>query len=349
MEFIDIMVEAFQKNASDVHFVIGKPPMARINNDILPLEGFSPLCEEMVKSYLFAIMTEDQILRFKARLGLDFSYTIPGVVRLRINIFSEKNGIEAALRLIPAKIPSPAEITLGPEIIALTELPRGLILVTGPTGAGKSTTLATLIDHINQHRSHRHILTIEDPIEYSHDHKQCIIRQRELGTNTHSFSEALRDGLRQDPDIILVGEMRDLDTISLAITAAETGHLVFSTLHTQDAPQTIDRIIDVFPPHQQQQVRAQLSTTLKSVISQQLLPMADGSGRVAAREIMIVNIAIANLIREGKIHQISGVIETTAKTGNCTLEASLGQLVRDGLITKEEAIARANIPSNIRI
>jgi twitching motility protein PilT len=342
MEFNEIMLAANAKKASDVHFVIGMPPIVRIDGDILPLEGFPVMSEETVKSLIFGIMTEDQIVRFRARLGLDFSHTISEVVRMRINVFSQRNGVEVALRLIPATIPSPEEIMLTPEILSLTDLPRGLILVTGPTGAGKTTTLATLIDHINSTKCCRHILTIEDPIEYFHHHKKCIVRQRELGTNTHSFSEALRDALRQDPDIIFVGEMRDLETMSLAITAAETGHLVFSSLHTQDAPQTIDRIIDVFPPHQQQQVRTQLATTLKSVICQQLLPRADGKGRVAAREIMIVNIAISNLIREGRIHQISGVIETTAKSGNCTLENSLIQLMRDGLITKEEAIAKAN-------
>jgi twitching motility protein PilT len=227
-------------------------------------------------------------------------------------------------------------------------LPRGLILVTGPTGSGKSTTLASMIDIINTERR-EHIITIEDPIEFVFEHKNCIVRQREVGMNTHSFSDALKHCLRQDPDVILVGEMRDLETIALAVTSAETGHLVFATLHTQDAPQTVDRVIDVFPPHQQQQMRVQLASTLKAVMCQQLLPRADGKGRVAARELMIVTHAISNLIREGKTHQIYSAIETGAKQGMSTLEASLAELVRDRLITIDDAFSKTNNPDTLRL
>ncbi len=235
---------------------------------------------------------------------------------------------------------------LSDAIVGLTKLARGLVLVTGPTGCGKSTTLACLIDIINQTRK-EHILTIEDPIEFAYEMKSCIIRQREVGSHTHSFLDALKHALRQDPDVILVGEMRDLETISLAISAAETGHLVFGTLHTQDAPQTVDRMVDVFPPHQQQQIRVQLSNTLKAVVCQQLLPRASGIGRVAAREVMIVTTAIANLIREGKTHQIYGAIETGGKYGMCTLDASLAELVRMKAVTLEEALTKANNPQAV--
>jgi twitching motility protein PilT len=294
------------------------------------------------------MLYQDQFGRFEGKLELDFSYNIPGLSRFRVNVLSQKNGIEAVMRLIPTVIPTPMELRLTDPIINLTRLPRGLILITGPTGSGKSTTLATMIDIINTER-HDHILTIEDPIEFVYDHKGCIVRQREVGMNTHSFTDALKHALRQDPDVILVGEMRDLETISLALTAAETGHLVFATLHTQDAPQTVDRVVDVFPPHQQQQVRVQLSATLKAVICQQLIPRADGKGRVAAREVMIVTHAIANLIREGKTHQIYSSIETGVRLGMCTLEASLAELVRDRIITMDDAITKANNPDTLRL
>lgn len=348
MEIIDILTAAGEAKASDIHLVVGRPPMIRVHGHISPLSKFATLTEEEAKALVYSMLYQDQIARFEERLELDFSYNVPGLSRFRVNVLSQKNGIEAAMRLIPAKIPSPRELRLSDIVISLTRLPRGLILVTGPTGVGKSTTLASLVDCVNVQRRD-HILTIEDPIEYVHEHKNCIVRQREVGMNTHSFSEALRHALRQDPDVILVGEMRDLETISLALTAAETGHLVFSTLHTQDAPQTIDRIIDVFPTHQQQQVRVQLASTLKAVICQQLLPKADGRGRVAAREVMIVTHAISNLIREGKTHQIYSAIETGAQHGMCTLEASLAELVKDRLITLEDAFGKANNPDTLRL
>ncbi len=348
MELIEILKSAVQAKASDIHIVVEKPPMIRVNGRVMPLLNFPILTAEDAKALIYSMLYQDQIARFEERLELDMSYYIPGLSRFRVNVLSQKNGIEAAMRLIPSKIPSPAEIKLSDAVISLTKLPRGLILVTGPTGTGKTTTLASMLNVINSER-YEHILTIEEPIEYVYEHKRCIVRQREVGLNTHSFSEALKHALRQDPDVILVGEMRDLETISLALTAAETGHLVFSTLHTQDAPQTVDRIIDVFPPHQQHQVRAQVAATLKAVISQQLIPRADGRGRVAAREVMIATPAVSNLIREGKTHQLYGAIETGMKFGMHTLETSLAELVKDKLITMEDAFAKANNPDLLRL
>lgn len=348
MELIEILKKAVQAKASDIHIVVEKPPMLRINGHIRPLPDYPVLTSEDTKSLIYSMLFQDQIAKFEERLELDMSYFIPSLSRFRVNVLSQKNGIEAAMRLIPSKIPSPAEIKLSDAILSLTKLPRGLILITGPTGTGKTTTLASMLNIINMER-HEHILTIEEPIEYVFEHKRCIVRQREVGLNTHSFTDALKHALRQDPDVILVGEMRDLETISLALTAAETGHLVFSTLHTQDAPQTVDRIIDVFPPHQQHQVRAQVAATIKGVISQQLIPRADGKGRVAAREVMIVTPAISNLIREGKTHQIYGSIETGLKFGMHTLETSLAELVKEKLITLNDAFMKANNPDLLRL
>jgi twitching motility protein PilT len=348
MELIDILVAATSMRASDIHIVVGKPPVVRINGMMQPLTQFPVLSEEAAKGIIYSMLYQDQISRFEENLELDFSYNVLGLSRFRVNILSQKDGIEAVMRLIPAKIPSPKDIRLSDAAVALTRLPRGLILVTGPTGSGKSTTIASLVDVINTERR-EHIITIEDPIEFVFGHKNCIVRQREVGVNTHSFADALKHCLRQDPDVILVGEMRDLETIALAVTAAETGHLVFATLHTQDAPQTVDRVIDVFPPHQQQQMRVQLAATLKAVICQQLIPRADGVGRVAARELMIVNHAIANLIREGKTHQLYSAIETGAKHGMTTLETSLAELVKERLITVDEAFTKSNNPETLRL
>lgn len=343
IEMIDILRAGAERQASDIHIVVGKPPMLRIRGIIEPLSGFPILSAEDTKRLIYSILYEDQIARFEERLELDSSYNVPGLSRFRVNVLLQKNGVEAVLRLIPSKVPSPKEIGLSESIITLTRLPRGLVLVTGPTGSGKSTTLACLIDIINAERR-GHILTVEDPIEFVYEMKNCIVRQREVGSQTHSFLDALKHALRQDPDIILVGEMRDLETISLAVSAAETGHLVFGTLHTQDAPQTVDRIVDVFPPHQQQQIRVQLSTTLKAVICQQLLPRIGGRGRVAAREVMIVTTAISNLIREGKTHQIYSAIETGGKFGMCTLDSSLAELVRARVVSPEDALSKSNNP-----
>jgi twitching motility protein PilT len=346
MEMIDILRAGAERQTSDIHIVVGKPPMIRVRGSIEPLPGFPELTDEDAKGLIYSILYEDQITRFEEKLELDSSYNVPGLSRFRVNVLLQKNGVEAVLRLIPSKVPTPKEIGLSEAIVGLTKLPRGLVLVTGPTGCGKSTTLSCLIDIINMERK-KHILTVEDPIEFVYEMKNCIVRQREVGSQTHSFLDALRHALRQDPDVILVGEMRDLETISLAISAAETGHLVFGTLHTQDAPQTVDRMVDVFPPHQQQQIRVQVSATLKAVVCQQLLPRIGGKGRVAAREVMIVTTAIANLIREGKTHQIYSAIETGGKFGMCTLDASLAELVKMRLVSTEEALSKANNPQTL--
>jgi twitching motility protein PilT len=346
MEMIDVFKAAVERQASDIHIVVGKPPMVRVRGSIEMLPGFPELTAEDTKRLIYSILYEDQIQRFEEKLELDSSYNVPGLSRFRVNVLLQKNGVEAVMRLISSKIPTPKDLRLSSSIIGLTKLPRGLVLVTGPTGCGKSTTLACLIDIINAERK-EHILTVEDPIEFVYEMKNCIVRQREVGSQTHSFLDALKHALRQDPDVILVGEMRDLETISLAISAAETGHLVFGTLHTQDAPQTIDRIVDVFPPHQQQQIRVQLGATLKAVVCQQLLPVVGGRGRVAAREVMIVTTAVANLIREGKTHQIYSAIETGTKFGMCTLETSLAELVKEKIVTIQDAMSKVNNPQGL--
>ena len=347
MEMIDILRAAVENDASDIHIVVGKPPMVRVRGHMESLSGFHELTSEDTKALIYSMLYEDQVAHFEEKLELDSSYSIPGLSRFRVNVLLEKNGVSAVMRLISSKIPTPKDLRLSDTIVSLTKLPRGLVLVTGPTGSGKSTTLASLIDIINAARK-EHILTVEDPIEFVYEMKNCIVRQREVGSHTRTFLDALKHSLREDPDVILVGEMRDLETISLALTAAETGHLVFTTLHTQDAPQSVDRIVDVFPPHQQQQVRIQLAATLKAVICQQLLPKADGKGRIAAREVMIVTPAISNLIREGKTHQLYSAIETGAKFGMCTIETSLVELIKERLITLEEALTKANNPDAVR-
>jgi twitching motility protein PilT len=348
MEIVDILIAATHAKASDIHIAVGKPPMMRKHGKMQAIPNFPSLTEEQAKGLIFSMLYQDQIGVFEEKLELDFSYNVLGLSRFRVNVLLQKEGIEAVMRLIPSKIPSPREIGLPDAAVALTRLPRGLILVTGPTGSGKTTTIASMIDMINMER-YEHIITIEDPIEFVYGNKNCLVRQREVGVHTHSFSEALKHCLRQDPDVILVGEMRDLETISLAVTAAETGHLVFATLHTQDAPQTVDRVIDVFPSHQQAQMRIQLAATLRAVMCQQLLPRADGNGRIAARELMIATPAICNLIREGKTHQLYSSIETGGKIGMFTLETSLAELVRQKLIHADEAFTKANNPESLRI
>lgn len=347
MEMIEILTSAVKLNASDVHIVINKPPMVRIRGELVPLPDYPAVSAEESKRLIYSILYDEQKRRFEEEHELDCSIQIAKLARFRVNVFLQKYGVEAVLRVIPSQIPTPEEIGLTPEIVKLTDLPRGLVLVTGATGSGKSTTLACLIEIINQ-KYKKHILTIEDPIEFVYENKNSVVRQREVGIHTKSFATALKYALRQDPDVILIGEMRDLETISAALTIAETGHLVFATLHTQDAAQTVDRIIDVFPAHQQQQIRIQLSSTLKAVISQVLLPRKDGSGRVAAREIMIVTPAIANLIREGKTHQIYTAIETGAKFGMISLDRSLLELVRKGIVSVEDAVSKAMNPEFVR-
>ncbi len=347
MKIIDILKQAILIRASDVHLVIGLPPMVRARGQISPLSQFPALTPEESKRLIYSMLYEEQIGRFEAQLEFDSSFTVPGGCRCRVNVLMQKHGVEAVMRLIPDDIPDPTTLRLTPSILSLCRLPRGLVLVTGPTGSGKTTTLASMVQTINQERN-GHILTIEDPIEFVYTPAKSVIRQREVGLHTRSFAEALRHALRQDPNVILLGEMRDLETIALAITAAETGHLVLTTLHTQDAPQSIDRIIDVFPPGQQSQVRSQLSTTLQAVISQQLLPRADGDGRIAAREIMISTPAITNLIREGKTHLLYGAIETGSKFGMIDMDTALANLVKERLITLDMALGHAHRPEVVR-
>lgn len=341
MELVEILKQAVGSGASDIHLVIGKPAMMRVNGEIQEIPGAPVLNADESKRLIYSILYEEQRAKFEANWELDCSFTVTGFARFRVNVLIQKNGVEAVMRVISSKIPTPEQLRLGNSITNLANLPRGLVLVTGPTGSGKTTTLACIMEIINQKFAH-HVLTVEDPIEFVYESKKSIFRQREVGQNTKSFAAALKGALRQDPDVILVGELRDLETIQLAITAAETGHLCFGTLHTKDAPSTIDRIIDVFPPHQQTQIRVQLAATLKAVISQILLPRTDGSGRVAAREIMLATPAIMNLMREGKTHMIYGAIDTGAKHGMVSMDHALAALVKQGLITMDEAATRAH-------
>lgn len=339
MNIDQIVDEGLKRVASDIHITVGIPPNLRINGALIHL-GDKPLSPSDTEELVKQTLSERQFEVLKDKGEVDFSYASPGKGRFRVNAYIQRGSYGMALRIIPLEIPTMQQLGLPSVISDLTRLPRGLILVTGPTGSGKSTTLATMIDQINRERN-VHIMTLEDPIEYLHRHQKSIVNQREIGSDSQSFSSALRGALRQDPDVILVGEMRDLDTISIAITAAETGHLVLSTLHTLGAAKTIDRIIDVFPPYQQQQVRVQLASVIQAVISQQLLPKADGKGRVAAHEIMIATPAIRNLIREDKIHQIDTSIQTGGKFRMQTMDSSLVDLYNRGLIRKDIALTQA--------
>jgi len=347
MDMIEILKAVVQKGASDLHLVIGQPPMIRLDGDLKAMAEFPVLTSEESKRLVYNLLSDEQKARFEKDWELDFSIAVDQVSRFRTNALIQKNGVEAVLRVIASKIPSAEDLQLPPVITEMANTPRGLVLVTGPTGSGKSTTLACLINLINQRRR-SHILTIEDPIEFVYENKNSIVRQREIGQQSHSFAAALKHALRQDPDVVMVGEMRDLETIGAALTMAETGHLVFATLHTTDAAQTVDRIIDVFPSHQQQQIRIQLSSVLKAVVCQTLLPRLNAKGRIAAREIMIVTPAISNLIREGKSHQIYGAIDTGARVGMISLDRALADLVKKNLISTEEALAKANRPDMIR-
>ena len=342
MHIDDLLRMVVQRDASDLHLRAGEPPILRIHGD-LKRTDLPRLTAEDVKNLLYAILNEERKQRFERDKELDLSYEVPGLARFRVNMFWQQRCVGAALRLIPFRIRTIDELLMPPAVKELSMRPRGLLLVTGPTGSGKSTSLAAMIDHINTHKR-CHIMTIEDPIEYMHHDKLSIINQRELGVDTHSFADALRHVMRRNPDVILVGEMRDLETIHLAITAAETGHLVMSTVHTQDAPQTIDRIVDVFPPEQQQQIRMQLSVVLVGVLSQTLLPNAQGTGRVAAFELMVATPSVRNLIREGKTHQLYMDIQTGAEYGMQTLDSCLLNLVRKGLVDFEDAIAKSSNP-----
>ena len=330
------------QEGSDLHLRHGEPPLYRVNGRLVKTDN-APLNDNDLEALILSIMTPEQQKIFAEQLEYDMAYEIPGVARFRVNCFRQMKHIAAVMRTIPIKIKTIDELGLPAVFAQIAQLPRGLVLVTGPTGSGKSTTLAALIEYINQH-SRRHIITIEDPIEFQHRDKKSIIEQREVGIDTHSYSEALRRIIRQNPDIILVGEMRDLETAAETITAAETGHLVFSTLHTIDAVQTVDRIIDVFPPAQQQQIRLQLSMTLEAVITETLLSRKDNPGRVPAFEIMVCTPAIRSAIRESKTHQIFTAIQTGARMGMITMDQYLKNLYRDGLIDREEALAHSARP-----
>jgi twitching motility protein PilT len=339
MEIKELLVTAKNKDASDLHLNIGVSPVLRINGKLTKLD-LPELTPEITHEMIYSILSEKQKTDFEKFGELDLSYELENVSRFRVNVFKHRRGEAAAFRLIPEKIKTLSELGLPSILSDFTEKDKGLVLITGPTGSGKSTTLAALIDIINKKR-YDNIITIEDPIEFIHSHKNCLISQREVGSHTKSFASALRNALREDPDVILVGEMRDLETISMALTAAETGHLVFSTLHTISAAETVERIIDVFPPHQQNQVRMQLAGSLLGVIAQTLLPTLDEKGRVPALEIMIANAAVRNLIREGKAYQIPSTIQISKKDGMQSLDQSLKDLVMEDKISREDALKKA--------
>lgn len=346
----ELLEEAVSKGASDIHISSNLPPVFRIDGKLIRT-SLPPLTSDNVETLVFPILNNEQRRKLEQDWELDMSYGIHGIGRFRVNVYKNRGTYAAAFRTINTEVPSFETLGL-PEIVRkITEKPRGLILVTGPTGSGKSTTLASMIDYINENRN-EHILTIEDPIEFLHKSKKSVVHQRELGQDTRSFSNALRAALREDPDIILVGELRDLETISLAITAAETGHLVMGTLHTSSASQTVDRIVDVFPEAQQQQIRIQLSTSLVAVFSQTLLQKTerDGTkkGRVMAQEVLVVNGAVANLIREGKTAQMYSMIQTGAQYGMQTLESALADLYRRGLVTAEDALSKSSRPDELK-
>ncbi|MBT6842871.1 MAG: type IV pilus twitching motility protein PilT [Cyanobacteria bacterium] len=342
-KFLQLVLDT---GASDLHISAGEPPMLRING-VLQRTDFAIFDKEQVKKVCYSFLTEKQAKTLDETNELDLSHGIDGMGRFRINVYKDRLGYAAAFRIITENIPSLEQLGLPATTKDVAKLPRGLVLVTGPTGSGKSTTLAAIMDWINTHRA-EHILTIEDPIEFVHKSKKSLINQREVGADTYSFSAALKSALREDPDVILIGEMRDLETISLAVTAAETGHLVFGTLHTSSAATTIDRLVDVFPHEQQAQIRIQLSGSLKAVLSQTLLPKKDGSGRCMAMEIMTVTPAISNLIREGKTSQIYSAIQTGRKEGMQTLESSLADLYKQGLVRIEDIIAKSSKADELR-
>ena len=335
-ELLHIVVD---RNASDLHLCTNSEPIIREDGALKRL-NFELLTPQVTQRMMYDILSDENIHKFESTLELDFSYALPRRARFRVNCYRDRGAVAAAFRLIPQKIPTVADLNLPPVLERITDKPRGLVLVTGPTGSGKSTSLAAMIHYINLNRA-VHIITIEDPIEYLHTHKLSVINQRELGQDTKSFSNALRASLREDPDVILVGEMRDIETIQLAITAAETGHLVFATLHTNNAAESIDRMIDVFPPGQQEQIRIQLANNIQAVISQQLMPRAGAPGRIPAVEVMLATPAVRNLIRENKTHQIPSVIQTSGQHSMIAMDQSLRDLYLKGMVTLEEAMMRA--------
>ena len=339
MTIEELLIAAKENKASDVHITVGLPPKMRINGILVDMD-YPRLLPPDTEAVISTMMSDKRLQQFEELGEIDFSYSIPQIGRYRVNVFHQRGSMAASIRLVSTKIPLPEELGIPKSVVDLYQKKRGLVLVTGPTGSGKSTTLASIIDRINSMRE-VHVITLEDPIEYLHNHKKAMVNQREVGLDTHSYSNALRAALREDPDVILVGEMRDLETISTAITAAETGHLVLSTLHTIGAASTIDRIVDVFPPHQQQQIRVQLSMVLESVISQQLIPTADKKSRVAAFEVMHSTPAIKNLIREAKSPQINSTIQTSKKLGMQTMDDAIFDLYMKGDIDKENAVSYA--------
>jgi twitching motility protein PilT len=344
-DFAEIITTMIQSGASDLHLSVGAPPVIRLHGKLTRLPG-PALGPQDTRELVYGILTQDQRQRLEENLEIDFSYAVPGRARFRVNAYYQRAALGAAFRIIPTAIKTLEELKLPPALRQWVDRPRGLVLVTGPTGSGKSTTLASLINEVNETRD-CHIMTVEDPIEFLHRHKRGLINQREVGADTHSFANALRSVLRQDPDVILVGEMRDLETMQIALTAAETGHLVFATLHTSDAPQTIDRVIDVFPPHQQDQVRVMLANSLEGICCQQLLPTVAG-GRVVACEVLMPTPAVRNLVREGKTHQIYSMMQTGSAHGMQSLDGALAALVRQGLITVAAAMDRASHPEELR-
>lgn len=343
MDITELLAFSAKQGASDLHLSAGLPPMIRVDGDVRRV-NLPPMDHKQVHALIYDIMNDKQRKDYEEFLETDFSFEVPGVARFRVNAFNQNRGAGAVFRTIPSKVLSMEDLGMGEVFKKITDVPRGLVLVTGPTGSGKSTTLAAMLDYLNNNKYH-HILTIEDPIEFVHESKKCLVNQREVHRDTHGFSEALRSALREDPDIILVGEMRDLETIRLALTAAETGHLVFGTLHTTSAAKTIDRVVDVFPAEEKSMVRSMLSESLQAVISQTLLKKV-GGGRVAAHEIMIGTPAIRNLIREDKVAQMYSAIQTGGSLGMQTLDACLKNLLSKGLVSRESAREKAKTPEN---
>jgi len=348
IDFAGVLTKMVEVRASDVHLTPGFQPALRVRGRIVPMDDYPQLGPQDTREIVYSILNDSQRKRFENQQQLDFAYAIPGVARFRVNCFFQRGAVSAAFRHIPAEIQSLDTLGLPTILEDFTRKPRGFILVTGPTGSGKSTTLASMVDLINSERE-EHILTIEDPIEFLHSHRKCIVNQREIGADALDFSVALKAALREDPDVILVGEMRDLETISTALTAAETGHLVFATLHTQDTAQTVDRIVDVFPPEQQQQVRVQLAGALQGVVCQQLIPKADNSGRVVGVEVLVATSPVRALIKEGKTHQLRNTLLTGQRDGMVTFEQSLSAQVQRNIISYDDALARSLYPKDILI
>ena len=344
---IDELLERMvAQGASDLHITTGSEPAIRVNGRLQRLNDVARLSADDSQRLLYRILSTEQQKQLEIKRQIDLSYSIPGLARFRVNVYFQRESLGAAFRLVPAELKTLDDLGLPQQLHELAKKPRGLVLVTGPTGSGKSTTLAAVIDEINRNR-HDHIMTIEDPIEFLHRHKNCIVNQREIGPDAISFAEALRGALRQDPDVILLGEMRDLETIATALTAAETGHLVFATLHTQDAPSTVDRLIDVFPAAQQEQIRVQIASTLQAIVTQTLVPTIDGAGRVPAVEILYPDDAVRNLIRQAKVEQIYSIMQTGTQRGMQTLEQALVDLVARGKISQDTAIARSSRPDQL--